>query len=49
MKYLIIRIRNGEWKCIYASNDKDMAVTLCNEYNRMDESSRYTLYQEAEV
>lgn len=49
MKYLIIRIRKGEWKCIYASDDKTMAIQLCNDYNRLDETARYIIYEEAEI
>lgn len=52
MKYVVIRIRktadNCEWKCMFASNNQDEAIQICNEYNRLDENSRYTVYQEYE-
>lgn len=49
MKYVIIRIKKGEWKCIFSSDDKQAAIHICNDYNRLDATARYTVYEESEV
>ena len=53
MKYVVIKIKktakNCEWKCVFASDDKMAAIQICNDYNRLDETARYTVFEESEV